>query len=265
MNTWELLTGEQIHTRIGHNDWEKLPYNLVFEFYLDAKGVTNRDHITLFLNYQLEDFPYNDSSYYLFVEKQLLRSATEIDMLISEEQPLSIKINDLDRSYIFHLIKMLLKNGQLRNSELSQQFVSNIAEQLLLLIMVNKNADTPQIKLTPVNRYSLIALNFVDYIKQEIRDHKTVHYYADRLGVTEKTLSKATRITLKITPKDLIQKVLADEAMNLLQYTDKTVKEIGYELGIDEINNFSSFFKKMTDMTPTEYRKLKKRESHLSN
>lgn len=257
MAAWELLTGEQVNERMDNRNWKNSTDNLIFEFHLDSKGVGDDNHIMFFLNYPPKSLAYNDFSYYLFFEKRLLRPKTEIDTLIDEVQPTSFKINDLDRSYIFCLIKMLLKNARLHDSQLSQQFVTNIAEQLLLLFMVNKSEETPQVKLTPVNRYNLIAINFVDQVKEHVRKHKAVRYYADKLGVAEKTLNKATQITLKITPKDLIGEILAKEAMTLLEHTDKSVKEISYELGIKETNNFSSFFKKITNMTPSEYRHLK--------
>lgn len=264
MDKWALLTGEQANEKIHNEKWEYSSYGLVFEFYLDLKNIGKDNRVTLFLNHRPEELVYHNFSYYLFVNKQLLRSETILNTFATERRPSTVKIDGLDRSYIFHLIKMMLKNSQLRNSQLGEQFVSSITEQLLLLIEINNDSGRSPVRLNPVNRYNLIAVNFLDQVSQEIRNHKTVHYYVEKLGVSEKTLSKATRITLKITPKGLIQKKLAQEAMDLLEHTDKTVKEIGFELGVDEVNNFSSFFKRMTDMTPSEYRKIKKQEPPLS-
>ncbi|RZF59430.1 helix-turn-helix domain-containing protein [Sphingobacterium corticibacterium] len=258
MNTWEILSGEQIHTRILNKEWRNLPYNIIFELYLDPIGLGHDDYITLFLNWQIEHIAYNSLSYYLVLDKNLLRPETDIDILIDSEQPAAIKIHDLDQSYIFYLIKMLLKSSELSVSKLSRQFVRNVAEQLLLSVMINRITKEPETKLNPVNRYSLLAFDFVDRVKACFQKHKSVHYYAKKLGVTEKTLSKATQATLKITPKELIQKTLTEKAMTLLEHTDKSVKEISYELGIKETNNFSTFFKKMTNITPLEYRNLKR-------
>ncbi len=44
------------------------------------------------------------------------------------------------------------------------------------------------------------------------------------------------------------------EAKNLLIYTDKSVSEVGFELGYNEKAYFTKVFKKKTGQTPTEFR-----------
>ena len=44
------------------------------------------------------------------------------------------------------------------------------------------------------------------------------------------------------------------EAKNLLISTDKTISEVGYDLGFNEKAYFSSVFKKKTGQTPSEFR-----------
>lgn len=45
------------------------------------------------------------------------------------------------------------------------------------------------------------------------------------------------------------------EAKRLLYFTDNTVKEIAYEVGYDEPVYFGKLFKKITKLTPLEFRK----------
>lgn len=42
----------------------------------------------------------------------------------------------------------------------------------------------------------------------------------------------------------------------MLRFTDKTHKEIGIEIGINEAYYFSSIFKQLEGITPSEYRRL---------
>jgi AraC-like DNA-binding protein len=44
------------------------------------------------------------------------------------------------------------------------------------------------------------------------------------------------------------------EAKRLLIYTDKSTKEIAYELGFEEVAHFSRFFKKQIGQAPTEFK-----------
>jgi len=45
------------------------------------------------------------------------------------------------------------------------------------------------------------------------------------------------------------------QAKALLSYSDRTVAEVGYEVGMEDANYFSRYFKRQTGLTPTEYRK----------
>jgi YesN/AraC family two-component response regulator len=49
------------------------------------------------------------------------------------------------------------------------------------------------------------------------------------------------------------------EAKRMLLYTDKTAKEIGYELGYNDPAQFSKLFKKQTGLTATQF--LKKNQA----
>ena len=52
----------------------------------------------------------------------------------------------------------------------------------------------------------------------------------------------------------MIHERLELEAKRLLRYTDKTTKEIAYELGFDDSSKFSRFFKTQTGMYPTTFK-----------
>jgi AraC-like DNA-binding protein len=44
------------------------------------------------------------------------------------------------------------------------------------------------------------------------------------------------------------------EARRLLFYTDKPIKQLSYELGFEDIQTFSRFFKKNQGVAPTEFK-----------
>jgi AraC-like DNA-binding protein len=45
------------------------------------------------------------------------------------------------------------------------------------------------------------------------------------------------------------------EARRLLHYTNMQVKEIAYEIGYDDVQAFSRFFKKQECISPSEFKK----------
>lgn len=98
-------------------------------------------------------------------------------------------------------------------------------------------------------------LNYL--VEQHYRTKHTVSDYAEMLHKSPKTISNIfSKLSVK-TPLQFIQDRKMLEARRLLHYTDKPVKEIAYELGYEDIQAFSRFFKVQEHVSPTEYREKK--------
>ena len=87
------------------------------------------------------------------------------------------------------------------------------------------------------------------------KEQRSLDFYAKKMSLPIKTLSKKVKDKLNITLGQLIRQELINTAKFLLQ-TDIPVKEIAYELGFEEANHFSSFFKHHTAYSPLEYKRL---------
>ncbi|WPV00985.1 AraC family transcriptional regulator [Mucilaginibacter sp. cycad4] len=94
-------------------------------------------------------------------------------------------------------------------------------------------------------------------VENNYREHHTVAYYAQQLNKSPKTLSNLFALYNHKPPLQVIQERLIIEAKRLLYYTDKSAKEITYELGFDDAAYFSNFFKKHTSFSPTDFRNNK--------
>lgn len=94
--------------------------------------------------------------------------------------------------------------------------------------------------------------NTVD--KNYKKEHSTT-YYASQLFITPDHLNRTFKAKTGKTAKDYIQSRIITEAKRLLYFTDLTSKEIGYELGFNEPANFSAFFKKHTQLSPSSFKK----------
>ena len=60
---------------------------------------------------------------------------------------------------------------------------------------------------------------------------------------------------LNRSPLQIIHKRIVLEAQRLLSYTDKTAKEIAYEVGFEDASHLSRLFKKYTSQSPSVYKK----------
>jgi AraC family transcriptional activator of pobA len=108
----------------------------------------------------------------------------------------------------------------------------------------------------------LVKDNKEPFILQKLRDaiednFKTKHSpsdYAAMLYIAPKTLAKITKLYFNKTLSSLINERIIIEAKRELYITDKTIKEIAYELGYDDEYYFSRFFKINADVSPQFYR-----------
>lgn len=87
------------------------------------------------------------------------------------------------------------------------------------------------------------------------KEQRVVGFYADKMNLSVKTLSKKVKDKLNLSVGQLIRQELINTAKLLLQ-TDLNIKLIAYELGFEEANHFSTFFKHHTSISPSEYRQL---------
>ncbi len=83
---------------------------------------------------------------------------------------------------------------------------------------------------------------------------KQVSDYADLLFKSPKTLSNLFAKYNQKSPLQIIHERIILEAKRLLIYTEKTSKEIAYELGFEEVGTFHKMFKKITNQTPQHFK-----------
>ena len=78
--------------------------------------------------------------------------------------------------------------------------------------------------------------------------------YADLLNKSPKTLSNLFKKITDKSPLKFIHDRKMLEARRLLAYTEMSVKEIAYELGFDDLQSFSRFFKKLASIAPSDFK-----------
>ncbi len=131
------------------------------------------------------------------------------------------------------MLQMLLKRLIIMSTRLAK-------EQLIVKALDNDQIDT-------IRKFNyLVDLHYKS--KRKVSD------YADMLFKSPKTLSNLFSIYNQKSPQQIILDRLSLEAKRLIHFTEKQNQEIAYDLGFNDPAHFSRFFKKMTEMTPSEYR-----------
>lgn len=100
-----------------------------------------------------------------------------------------------------------------------------------------------------------IVREFNYLVEQHFKTKHNISDYANLLNKSPKTLSNIFSQLAGKSPLRIIHERKILEAKRMLRYTDKTIKEITYELGFEDIQTFSRFFKKLENISPSEFKK----------
>ena len=91
-------------------------------------------------------------------------------------------------------------------------------------------------------------------VEQHFKTKHTVAEYAGLLNKSPKTISNIFSKFGSKSPLQYIQERKMLEARRLLRYSDMQIQEIAYEIGYDDIQAFSRFFKKQEGISPSVFK-----------
>lgn len=103
-------------------------------------------------------------------------------------------------------------------------------------------------------------LKVQDYIEQHFIDKITVDDLCLKFNIGRRTLERRFKKATYNSVIEYIQRVKVEAAKKQLEIGRKTVNEVMYEIGYNDIKAFRDLFKKLTTMTPVEYRNKYNRE-----
>ncbi|WP_312793293.1 AraC family transcriptional regulator [Sphingobacterium sp.] len=96
--------------------------------------------------------------------------------------------------------------------------------------------------------------SFLSILEENYRRPEGVNFYAEKLFMSSRNLNLICQNILQQSVSEIIETRKLIEAKNLLLTTNKTIAEIGFELGYQEKAYFTHVFKKKAGMTPSEFR-----------
>jgi AraC-like DNA-binding protein len=105
------------------------------------------------------------------------------------------------------------------------------------------------------NFESELFKNFSLLVEQNFKTLHSVTDYANRLGLSPKSLTKHFNNVGVVTPSDFIKDRIILEAKRKLLYTNSSVKQIAYDLGFNDSAYFTRFFKKALSESPLQFKK----------
>lgn len=137
------------------------------------------------------------------------------------------------------------KYGKKTLHSLLEAFLNSIASYLISVSVIERSN---------MSRGTNIKDDFYQLLKLHYKTWKQPAQYASELAISVAHLNDTMKSLTGIPVSLHIQQSSILEAKRQLYYTNKSVKEIGYELGYDEPVYFGKLFKKTTKLSPLAFR-----------
>lgn len=95
---------------------------------------------------------------------------------------------------------------------------------------------------------------FIRLVNEHARREHQIGYYASRLCITERYLGTVVKKVSGTSAKEWIDRALVTDAKVMLKHTSRPVNQVADELRFPNPSFFCKYFKRLTGLTPQEYR-----------
>ncbi len=165
-----------------------------------------------------------------------------------------LNLSDKDIEILGAVWKMIYLEMEAKDGLQLEMLQTMLKRVLILCTRIYKSQESYQeLDSQQVNIFR--EFNFL--VDVHFREKHTVAEYAEVLNKSPKTVSNLFKKLDKKSPLQYIQERRMLEARRLLRYTEKSISEIGYEIGFNDIQSFSRFFKKHEATSPSDFRDYK--------
>jgi AraC family transcriptional activator of pobA len=133
--------------------------------------------------------------------------------------------------------------------------ILHLVQGLISMVEAEKKRNLPverEIKASQIKTFN----NFLKILEDNFRRDTGVTFYADKMNMSERNLNIICKNNFQKSVSEIIETRKLIEAKRMLIYSDKSVSEIGYDLGYNEKSYFTRVFHTRMDMTPTRYREI---------
>ena len=127
--------------------------------------------------------------------------------------------------------------------------------QGIMLQLISRFLTSRQFKSKTPDRIPSKILEAMRYIQVNLNENLTVNHLADRANVHQDYFSRLFLKYVGQRPLKYVHEKRIERAQYLIATTDLSYTEITEKVGFENLSHFSKMFKKVTSLTPGEYKK----------
>lgn len=131
-----------------------------------------------------------------------------------------------------------------------------MVEHLIMVFFYNSHDMLDAIKNNrPQSSADILSKEFLALVKDYFKKERQLRFYADRLFITPRYLSRVVKESSGSSAAEWIERYVVLEARALLKSTNMTIQQISDELNFPSQTFFGKYFKRRVGMSPKEYRR----------
>lgn len=155
--------------------------------------------------------------------------------------PMFITLSPAEKEALFQLEKVFFEEWQSQDN-FQGEMLRTLLKHLIIKTTRMAKQQSESYRLFPDEKMDIVR-QFSLAVESHFRQEHGVGFYAAALNKSPKTLSNVFALLKQPAPSVLIRSRIILEAKRYLHYTEKSAKEIAYELGFESPAHFSRFFK----------------------
>lgn len=168
-----------------------------------------------------------------------------------------VKLSEEEKSIAFNYLKLarsILESSLSNKRECLGSLISS-------LFFLSKGIFSQRVEAARLDagsrspRAEEVFKKFIRLLGEYHMQERMVGFYADKLALSPKYLSKLVKQASGRRAPEWIDSFVIMEAKNFLRYSDMSVKEIVFRLHFPDQPAFTKFFKSHTGTTPVQFRK----------
>ena len=109
-------------------------------------------------------------------------------------------------------------------------------------------------QLLSLTRHEELFMTFINIMHEHCRKERQVSFYADKMYITPRYLSRVVASITGLQTKELIDRHVILEIKVMLESTNLTIQEISHRLNFPNQSFLGTYFKKYTGLSPDQYR-----------
>jgi AraC-like DNA-binding protein len=208
---------------------------------------------------QYEDASGDFSGYFLVMSKHF---ADSLMMSMQERISLSfaffgkpcLPLSDPDMESMLDYCNLLKKTRRIDDFSVRREMVLHLTMAFYYALIYRSNilyaGGQP-------SKQGSLPERFIKLVGEHFREQREIRFYADRLCLTPKYLSRIVRESSGASAGEWIDRYVSLEAKALLRSSGMTVRQISYELNFPSQSFFGKYFKRVVGVSPKAYRESK--------